>query len=56
MTERCDRCGRSRDDVDPLDRLAWVRDTDERGSRWHCPRCAREHLRSIEAKLSAEWW
>ncbi len=22
----------------------------------YCDRCSREHLRSIEAKLEAEWW
>ncbi|GGS44441.1 MULTISPECIES: hypothetical protein [Actinokineospora] len=56
MTERCARCGRPRDDADPAARLAWVRDTDERGTRWYCPECAREHLRSIEAKLTSDWW
>jgi hypothetical protein len=22
----------------------------------HCERCAREHLRAIEAKLDSQWW
>ena len=56
MTERCDRCGRVRSDDDPVAALAWVSDTDDRGARWYCPACAREHLRSIEAKLQSEWW
>jgi len=29
----------------------------ENGRRvWTCDRCARDHLRSIEAKLDTSWW
>ncbi|GAA4420555.1 hypothetical protein ACFQV2_05790 [Actinokineospora soli] len=56
MTDHCDRCGTPKTDTDPVEALSWVRDTDERGTRWFCPRCARDHLRSIEAKLQSEWW
>ena len=29
----------------------------EAGRRvWTCDRCARDHLRSIEAKLDSAWW
>jgi hypothetical protein len=29
----------------------------EAGRRiWTCDRCARDHLRSIEAKLDSSWW
>ena len=41
----------------PLD---WMVETDPRrpelGQRQYCPACARQHLRSIEAKLDAEYW
>jgi hypothetical protein len=37
--------------------LDWMLDSDpRRGPVWVCGRCAREHLRSIEAKLDREWW
>jgi hypothetical protein len=25
-------------------------------TRWVCPQCTREHVRSIEAKLERQWW
>jgi hypothetical protein len=28
----------------------------EQRRRWICDRCARDHLRSIEAKFDREWW
>jgi hypothetical protein len=28
----------------------------ELAQRHYCPACARQHLRSIEAKLDAEYW
>lgn len=37
----------------PLD---WVADVAGGRTRHYCPTCAREHLRSIEAKLEQEWW
>jgi hypothetical protein len=37
----------------PLD---WVGEVSEGLQRSYCPSCAREHLRSIEARLDQEWW
>jgi hypothetical protein len=54
--ESCARCGRSRAEDDALTAMSWVTDVDERGSRQYCPRCARENIRGIEAKLKDEWW
>ena len=35
----------------------WMLEHDpQRGSRWLCVACAREHLRAIESRLSPEWW
>ncbi|WP_111766240.1 hypothetical protein [Nakamurella deserti] len=37
--------------------LTWLLEVDaRRGKVWVCDRCARTHLRSIEAKLDQEWW
>jgi hypothetical protein len=37
--------------------ITWVMEkrTDGR-TMWTCPRCAAMHVRSMEAKLDAEWW
>jgi predicted RNA-binding Zn-ribbon protein involved in translation (DUF1610 family) len=52
----CTSCGRIRD-PDDLDALAWSSEHDEPGRvRWLCPRCAREHIMDIEAKLPTDWW
>lgn len=52
----CAWCAEIRDAADPA-ALAWVSERDDAGrSRWLCPRCAREHIRDIEAKLPTEWW
>lgn len=56
MTVTCARCGRPRADDDAVTAMSWVTDNDERGSRHYCPRCARENIRGIEAKLKDEWW
>jgi hypothetical protein len=53
--ESCTMCGRIRN-PDDHDALAWSSEHDEGRRRWLCPRCAREHLRDIEAKLPADWW
>ncbi|HSK27690.1 MAG TPA: hypothetical protein VK894_12345 [Jiangellales bacterium] len=37
----------------PLD---WVGDVVDGRTRYYCAACAREHLRSIEARLDQEWW
>jgi hypothetical protein len=55
-TERCTWCGRIRH-PDDFDALAWSSEHDsQRQTRWLCPRCAREHIRDIEAKLPTDWW
>ena len=36
--------------------LTWVTSVENGRKRVYCGRCAREHLRSIESKLDAEWW
>jgi hypothetical protein len=50
----CAWCGRAAPgDGVPVD---WVGDATEGRQRHYCPTCAREHLRSIEARLDQEWW
>jgi hypothetical protein len=49
----CAHCGATAGTA-PLD---WLLEVDPRRGRvWVCDRCARTHLRSIEAKLDREWW
>ena len=55
MSEVCAWCGRGYDD-DPTAALTWVTSTEGGRLRRYCPACAREHLRSIEAKLDQEFW
>ncbi|MFC7623660.1 hypothetical protein [Microlunatus sp. GCM10028923] len=57
--ERCTGCGREPEPDEPTwtwsqERLA--DDETEDQVVFLCPACAREHARSIEAKLDAEWW
>ncbi|WP_230425461.1 hypothetical protein [Prauserella cavernicola] len=52
----CSVCAARRADGDAVAALAWVREVEDRRARWLCPRCAREHVRDIEAKLPAEYW
>jgi hypothetical protein len=35
--------------------LTWVTSVENGHERVYCDRCAREHLRAIEAKLDSEW-
>ena len=50
----CAWCGRTAPGEGvPVD---WVGDVAEGRQRYYCPVCAREHLRSIEARLDQEWW
>jgi hypothetical protein len=49
----CSTCGGVAAGPSPLNWSAAV----EAGHRvWTCDRCARDHLRSIEAKLDSAWW
>ena len=57
----CSLCGASAQPASgPEIPLDWMVETDPRrpelGQRQYCPDCARQHLRSIEAKLDAEYW
>jgi len=36
--------------------MTWSVQTSERGLQALCERCTRDNVRSIEAKLDAEWW
>jgi hypothetical protein len=36
--------------------LSWVSTKEDGRERWLCPRCARDHVRDIEAKLPDEYW
>jgi len=53
---RCERCGRDRAEDTDAEALAWASDTDDSGTRWLCPSCARRHVRDIEGKLPREYW
>jgi hypothetical protein len=49
----CATCGAVAAGPSPMTWSAGV----EAGRRvWTCDRCARDHLRSIEAKLDSSWW
>jgi hypothetical protein len=52
----CDLCGASPPDGDDAVPLSWVRSVEAGQTRTYCDACAREYLRSIEAKLDSEWW
>jgi hypothetical protein len=43
-------------DADATVPLSWVVSVEAGRTRTYCKACAREHLRSIEAKLDSEWW
>jgi hypothetical protein len=54
-------CGRSADpERDGNPPLRWcadiVTDLDGSHTRWVCEECTRRYVRSIEAKLDAEYW
>jgi hypothetical protein len=48
----CAWCGRSADDPP----LTWTLQTGDRGVEWLCEQCTRSNVRSVEARLPAEWW
>lgn len=41
---------------DELAVLTWTLDSSGDRWTWICPPCSRDHVRDIEARLSAEWW
>jgi hypothetical protein len=58
---QCSMCGRAADPVadgDPP--RTWCADIhqglDGPYTRWVCPACTRQYVRSIEAKLDSPWW
>lgn len=54
-TPVCATCGRVAEDPD-LARLTWSYGVEHGRPGWACERCSREFLRSIEGRLSPEWW
>ena len=48
----CARCGAEQEQTSAL---AWSFEPGPQ-ERWLCPKCARRHVREIEAKLAPEWW
>jgi hypothetical protein len=57
---RCAGCGLAPRPDEPAgaDKIPWTwsTGTDEGRQSALCVSCTREHARSIEAKLDAEWW
>jgi hypothetical protein len=49
----CATCGTVAAGATPA---TWSLSTESGLRVWTCERCAREHLRSIEAKLDTTWW
>ncbi|WP_165358424.1 hypothetical protein [Haloactinopolyspora alba] len=36
--------------------LEWVSSVEGGRTVYYCPRCARDNLRAIEARLDSSWW
>lgn len=53
----CHLCGSAPADAGSPAMAGWMSERDpRRGTIWVCPTCAREYLRSVEARLDQEWW
>ena len=50
----CEHCGVAAPGATPP--LTWSAGLEGDRRTWLCDRCAREHARSIEAKLDQDWW
>jgi hypothetical protein len=50
----CSWCGATADSEVPP--LTWTSSVESGVVRYYCERCSREHLRSIESKLDAQYW
>lgn len=50
----CDFCGRT--EADEAATLSWTTSVEHGRRRCYCDSCSREHLRSMEGKLDAEFW
>jgi hypothetical protein len=54
MSVACAWCGAVADgDEAPV---TWATSLERGVVRHYCERCSREHLRSIEGRLDADWW
>jgi hypothetical protein len=49
----CSACGAQSAETPPI---SWSVSVEGGKRLWTCDRCAREHVRSIEAKLESAWW
>lgn len=36
--------------------LTWVSSVESGRTLYYCNRCARDHIRAIEARLDSSWW
>ena len=56
----CAQCGQSldseADEQSGMAALSWVSSHERGRDLFYCPACARDNLRSIEAKLDVEYW
>jgi len=52
----CDMCGVRPSDDPEATPITWVTSLENGVPKVYCPDCARENIRSIEAKLDSEWW
>ncbi len=55
-TVTCARCGRQEDAADDGTPPGWTFETDRGRVVRYCVACVRDNIRSIEAKLSEEYW
>jgi hypothetical protein len=56
MVVVCDMCGEAAPGEPGTTPLTWVISVENGHRRVYCESCARDNLRSIEAKLDSEWW
>lgn len=52
----CRTCGARVSTGDAAATLGWSRTVVGDQVHVHCPRCSREHVRSMEAKLDEQYW
>ena len=52
----CSLCGTTVETEGDASPLGWAMTVDGKRVTYQCAACAREHIRSIEAKLDEEWW
>lgn len=56
MTRTCRRCGTTGEAPDDGIPTGWSLEIADGGTHFLCDRCTRANVRSIEARLSPEWW